>query len=94
MRCGRSTLDLTFGLSPYSSYSYICYAVTLAGMGEYAKSYDFANLALAANEKSRNRLLAAKLFLTTVCFYTSIAHTAMPFSIMMMRRGLAFRPAT
>ena len=54
-------LDLTFGLSPYSSYSYICYAVTLAGMGEYAKSYDFANLALAANEKSRNPALSCKV---------------------------------
>jgi predicted ATPase/serine phosphatase RsbU (regulator of sigma subunit) len=52
---------LQFGLSPYSSYAFICYAVTLAGTGNYVRGYEVSRLALALSEKSQDPALSCKV---------------------------------
>lgn len=83
-------LGLQFGFTEYSSFSYICWAYTLASFGDYAGSYRNSCLALAFNEKARNAALSCKINLNFGCLlhFSRPIREAIPYYDTAIRDGI------
>ena len=56
-------LAIEHGLTPLSSYSFICHSLALKNMGQYEAAYEFGHVAIEINEKRfRNKGINARMY--------------------------------